>query len=155
MSRDAPKSTAEEDHFAPSSSVQRSDAKDHLKAIERKDRVIKSLRMELAEAQIRIIKIDTMEVGKTAELEKMLLETKIANARLMEDNESFQLLLCEKTLNGDFSKTEAMQTSSGLGSLAEDLVTEDTESAEGKSEDYRRLDVEVKSLEAQNKALAL
>jgi hypothetical protein len=38
------------------------------------------------------------------ELEKQLLETRVTNARLMEDNESFQLLLGEKTLNGDLSR---------------------------------------------------
>ena len=31
----------------------------------------------------------------------------------MEDNESFQLLLSEKTLNGDFSKTDLMHNASG------------------------------------------
>lgn len=90
------------------------------------------------------------------ELEKKLLEVKIANARLMEDNESFQLLLSEKTLNGDFTKTDAMQNSSGLGSLAEELGSEDLEeSSEGKSDDTRRFEAEVKSLKDQNKALAL
>ena len=93
--------------------------------------------------------------GQIHDLERKLMDVKIANARLTEDNESFQLLLSEKTLNGEFSKTEAMQTSSGLGSLAEELGTEELESAEGKSESYRRLEVEAKSLQDQNKALAL
>lgn len=101
------------------------------------------------------MEMDSTGGGHVHELEKTLLETKITNARLMEDNESFQLLLSEKTLNGDFSKTEAMQTSSGLGSLAEELGSEELENAEGKSDDYRRLEVEVRSLKDQNKALAL
>ena len=105
------------------------------------------------------MEMDSTGGGKIHELEKALLETKITNARLMEDNESFQLLLSEKTLNGDFSKTEAMHQSShqtsGLGSLAEELGSEDLESAEPKSDDYRRLEVETKSLKDQNKALAL
>ena len=141
--------------FAPPSSMQRTDLDELSKAVDQKERVIKSLRLELAEAQIKIMEIDSMGDGKMHELEKILMETKIANARLMEDNESFQLLLSEKTLNGDFSKTEAMQHSTGLGSLAEELGTEDIESAEGKSEDCRRLEAEVKSLRDQNKALAL
>lgn len=120
-----------------------------------KDRVIKSLRLELADAQIKIMEMDTTGGGQVQDLERKLMEAKITNARLTEDNESFQLLLSEKTLNGDFGKTEAMQTSSGLGSLAEELGTEELESAEGKSDDTRRLEVEVKSLKDQNKALAL
>ncbi len=84
------------------------------------------------------------------ELEKALLETRITNARLMEDNESFQLLLSEKTLSGDFSKTDFMHTKGKLGSLAEEL-----ESAEGESENYRRLEIEAKALKDQNKALTL
>ena len=120
-----------------------------------KDRVIESLRLELAEAQIKIMEMDSMGGGQIHELEKKLMEAKITNARLTEDNESFQLLLSEKTLNGDFGKAEAMQTSSSLGSLAEELGTDELDSAEGKSEAYRRLEVEAKSLKDQNKALAL
>lgn len=78
------------------------------------------------------------------------MESRITNARLVEDNESFQLLLSEKTLNGDFHRVELMHGSTGLGSLAEEL-----ESAEGESENYRRLELEAKSLKDQNKALTL
>lgn len=141
--------------FAPTLVAQRSTSDEMVKTVEQKERVIKSLRLELAEAQIKIMEIDSVGDGKFHELEKALMETKITNARLMEDNESFQLLLSEKTLNGDFSKTEAMQASTGLGSLAEELGTEDIESAEGKSEDSRKLEAEIKSLKDQNKALAL
>lgn len=88
--------------------------------------------------------------GRLHELEKSLLDARITNARLMEDNESFQLLLSEKTLNGDFSKAELMHSTTGLGSLAEEL-----ESAEGESENYRRLEIDAKSLRDQNKALTL
>lgn len=84
------------------------------------------------------------------ELEKKLLESRINNARLIEDNESFQLLLSERTLNGDFNRAELMHGSAGLGSLAEELET-----AEGESDNYRRLELEAKSLKDQNKALTL
>ena len=149
----------ESDQFAPPAALSRSDSKDlskqdTSKQVMQKDQVIKSLRLELAEAQIKIMELDTDGGGRVHELEKQLLETRIANARLMEDNESFQLLLSEKTLNGDFSKTDAMQQSSGLGSLAEELGSEEIEPTDEKSEDYRRLETEVKSLKDQNKALA-
>ncbi|KAL2039716.1 hypothetical protein N7G274_007575 [Stereocaulon virgatum] len=146
----------ETDQFAPPSSLQRSDSKENSKLVMQKDRVIESLRLELAEAQIKIMEMDSMGGSHVHELEKKLLEVKITNARLMEDNESFQLLLSEKTLNGDFTKTDAMQQSSGLGSLAEELGSEELEeSSEGKSDDTRRIEAEAKSLKDQNKALAL
>ena len=149
----------ESEQFAPPAVASRPESKDlsrqdTSKQVMQKDQVIKSLRLELAEAQIKIMELDTDGGGRIHELEKRLLETRIANARLMEDNESFQLLLSEKTLNGDFSKTEAMQQSSGVGSLAEELGSEETESNDEKSDDYRRLETEVKSLRDQNKALA-
>ena len=149
----------ESDQFAPPATASGRDSKDlskqdTSKQVMQKDQVIKSLRLELAEAQIKIMELDTGGGGRVHELEKLLLETRIANARLMEDNESFQLLLSEKTLNGDFGKTEAMQQSSGLGSLAEELGSEEMESTDEKSDDYRRLETEVKSLKDQNKALA-
>lgn len=115
-----------------------------------KDKLIDSLRLEITESQIKIMELENVGGNRLQELEKTILETRITNARLMEENESFQLLLSEKTLNGDFTKTEVMQPSTGLGSLAEEL-----ESAEGESENYRRLELEAKSLKDQNKALTL
>ncbi|KAL8721288.1 MAG: hypothetical protein Q9225_001992 [Loekoesia sp. 1 TL-2023] len=115
-----------------------------------KDRLIESLRLELTESHIKIMELENMGGSRLQELEKAILETRITNARLMEENESFQLLLSEKTLSGDFTKTEVMQSSTGLGSLAEEL-----ESAEGESENYRRLETEAKSLKEQNKALTI
>ena len=155
-SQSAPDANADGNQFAPSMSSSRGD--ENVKLVEQKERVIKSLRLELADAQIKIMEIDSVGDSKYHDLEKKLLETQITNARLMEDNDSFQLLLQEKTLNGDFGKTDAMQSSNGLGSLAEELGSEDietTEDAEGKTEDTRKYEVEIKSLKDQNKALAL
>ena len=141
--------------FAPPSTLPRTDSNLNSDVVAQKDRVIKSLRLELAEAQIKIMEIDSSGGGQIHELEKKLMEAKITNARLTEDNESFQLLLSEKTLNGDFSKTETMQQSSRLGSLAEELGSEDMEPAEGKSDESRQLETEMKSLKDQNKALSV
>lgn len=87
----------------------------------------------------------------------------MANARLMEDNESYQLLLSERTLNGDFAKGDFMKEvhpdnsdtkdpSGGLGSLADELESAD---ARPESDDNRRLESELKALKDQNKALTL
>lgn len=141
--------------FAPPALMQRTNSGEQSKLMMQKDRVIESMRLELAEAQIKIMELDSAGGGQMHELEKKLMETKIENARLTEDNESFQLLLSEKTLNGEFSKTDAMQSSTGLGSLAEELGSEDLESNEEKPEGTRKLELEIKSLKDQNKALAV
>jgi len=97
--------------------------------------------------------------GRQRELEKELLEARMANARLMEDNESYQLLLSEKTLTGDFTKGEFMrdahpakESASGLGSLADELESV-KESPETDVE--HKPEGEIKALKDQNKALTL
>ena len=116
--------------------------------------IIEGLRLELAEVQIKLVEMDNVGGDRVQDLEKALLEARMTNARLLEDNESYQLLLGEKTINGDIAKADFMQQSGGqaggLGSLAEEL-----ESAEGESENYRRLEAETRSLKDQNKALTL
>ncbi|KAL9580195.1 MAG: hypothetical protein Q9212_004641 [Teloschistes hypoglaucus] len=130
--------------------MQLSDSQESSKDEPPKDRVIEALRFELAESQIKMMELENVGSSRQQELEKTMLETRVTNARLMEENESFQLLLSEKTLNGDFSKTEVMQPSNSLASLEEEL-----ESAEGESDNYRRLEMEAKALKDQNKALTL
>ena len=100
--------------FAPPSSLQRSDSRSSSKLVMQKDKIIEGLRLELAEAQIKLVEVDNMGGSRLHELQKQMMEIKVQNARLMEENESFQLLLSEKTLNGDlFAAGGAM----GGGSL--------------------------------------
>ncbi|KAL8827601.1 MAG: hypothetical protein Q9170_006955 [Blastenia crenularia] len=139
-----------EDDFTHQAPMQSNDLQGTSREGQQKDKLIESLRFELTESHIKIMELENMGGSRLQELEKTMLETRISNARLMEENESFQLLLSEKTLNGDFTKTEVMQPSTGLGSLAEEL-----ESAEGESENYRRLEIEAKALKDQNKALTV
>ena len=97
------------------------------------------------------------------EVERLLLEARMTNARLMEDNESYQLLLSEKTLTGDFTKSEFMGSASNADALSAlegrpvgtSLADELSEAAEGESDNYRRLETELKSAKDQNKALTL
>ena len=66
------------------------------------------------------------------ELEKQMVDLRMVNARLIEDNDSFQLLLGEKTLNGTLSRGDFLRPSSShsdrapsrngpLNSLADEL----------------------------------
>ncbi|KAL2872550.1 uncharacterized protein BJX67DRAFT_12297 [Aspergillus lucknowensis] len=149
--------------FAPSSQIERSPSRNNSKLLLQKDKLIESLRLELAESQIKLVEMENKGGGRQRELEKELLEARMANARLMEDNESYQLLLSERTLNGDFTKGDFMreahpetsdpkQTGGGLGSLADELESAD---AQPDSDDSRRLEAELKALKDQNKALTL
>lgn len=95
------------------------------------------------------------------------MEARMANARLMEDNESYQLLLQEKTLKGDFGQSDfsymgsnsnqdalnALEGNTGGSSLADELSEADDAGAEGEGD--RRLETELKSVKEQNKALTL
>ncbi|PSR76081.1 hypothetical protein BD289DRAFT_463899 [Coniella lustricola] len=154
--------------FAPPASLQRSDSRNQSKLILQKDKLIESLRLELAEAQIKLVESENQGGGKLQEVERLLMETRMANARLMEDNESYQLLLQEKTLSGDFGKDDfsymrgsqtnedalaALEGKTGGASLADEL--NDAVEGEEQSEHARRLEAEVRSMKDQNKALTL
>ncbi|CAK7268218.1 hypothetical protein SEPCBS57363_002984 [Sporothrix epigloea] len=92
--------------FAPPSSLHRSDSRNNSKLLLQKDKLIESLRLELAEAQIKLVETENQGGGRLHEVERQLMEARMANARLMEDNESYQLLLQEKTLKGDFGTAD-------------------------------------------------
>ncbi|KAI4747101.1 hypothetical protein E4T50_02560 [Aureobasidium sp. EXF-12298] len=153
--------------FAPPSSLQRSDSsRSSSRLVLQKDKIIESLRLELAESQIKLVEMENMGGGRMQELEKTLMEARMANARLMEDNESFQLLLSEKTLNGDFAHSGFLRPPSimsagsrpsspsamvGASTLADEL---DNASDDGMA-DNRRLQADLSSMRAENKALTL
>ncbi|KAF2477829.1 uncharacterized protein BDR25DRAFT_338564 [Lindgomyces ingoldianus] len=148
--------------FAPPSSIQRSNSRNNSKLIHQKDKIIEGLRLELAEVQIKLVEMENAGGGRMQELEKQLLETRMTNARLMEDNESFQLLLSEKTLNGDLSRGDFLRHTSHPEERAPSRngpstsLADELESAEGADGDaIRRLEAEVNGLKDQNKALTL
>jgi hypothetical protein len=156
-------------HFAPPSTLQRSNSKNNSKILLQKDKLIESLRLELAEAQIKLVEMENRGGGRLQELERTLLETRMANARLMEDNESYQLLLSEKTLSGDLHRNDIFRSSSAMehertgsragvepsASLADELslAVEDEQGED--HERIRKCEAEISSLKDQNKALTL
>jgi hypothetical protein len=149
-------------HFAPPSSLQRSNSRGNSKLVLQKDKVIEALRLELAEAQIKVLEMENVDGGRVQELERILLETRVTNARLLEENESFQLLLKEKTLNGDFTRDFIREsspeetTTSGSASAPGTSLADELENADDDSrDDIKRLETEVKDLKEQNKALSL
>ncbi|KAI6354194.1 hypothetical protein MCOR25_008703 [Pyricularia grisea] len=166
-SRQATHSPGVDGSFAPPSSLQRSDSRNSSKLVLQKDKLIESLRLELAEAQIKLVESENQGGGRLQEVERLLMETRMANARLLEDNESYQLLLQERTLKGDFGRsiggggasdalaalegrTGSSHENTGGSSLADELSE-----ASNSDEAYRRLEVELRSARDENKALTL
>jgi hypothetical protein len=151
--------------FAPPSSLQRSDSRSSSKLILQKDKLIESLRLELAEAQIKLVESENQGGGRLQEVERLLMETRMANARLLEDNESYQLLLKDKTLKGDFGQSDfsymgasanqdalnALEGNAPTSSLADEL----SDAADAEIDGDRRFEAELKSMKEQNKALTL
>ena len=124
--------------------------------LQEKNKAIDSLRLDLAEAHIKLAEMEHVGDGHSQNLEKALMDAKMQNARLREDNESFQYLLSEKTLKGEFlHEARASNDTSGLSSLAEELETAGDEDEGGQTEHAKKLDAEVKSLREENKALTL
>lgn len=120
------------------------------------------MRLELAEYQVKVLEVENAGGGRLRELEKQLLETRMTNARLMEDNESFQLLLGEKTLNGDLSRGEFLRESAQTEDRAPSrngpstsLADELQSVGEAEVEVVRKLETELNASKDQNKALTL
>ncbi|KAK6360524.1 hypothetical protein TWF730_006665 [Orbilia blumenaviensis] len=141
-----------------------SDVPDTVEGTGQKDKVIESLRTELAEAQSRFAEALKLEERKYQDATDQLAELRKSNAKLQDDNESFQLLLGQATMNGDIRNgflgqyTEDSDSSSqtkqeSLGST----LAEEIESASQKEEqdDFKKLEIENKSLKDQNKAMTL
>jgi hypothetical protein len=156
--------------FAPPSSIQRSDSRNNSKLLLQKDKLIESLRLELAEAQIKLVESQNQGGGRLQEVERQLMEARVANARLMEDNESYQLLLQERTLKGDFTTSDfsysasapanqdalaALEGRTSGTSLADELSGAADNDHHEQDSETRRLETELKRAEDQNKALTL
>ncbi|KAF2211259.1 hypothetical protein CERZMDRAFT_28815, partial [Cercospora zeae-maydis SCOH1-5] len=149
--------------FAPPS-VSRSDSMSRMnsKLVNQKDKIIEGLRLELAEAQIKLVEVENMGGGRMQEIQKQLYDVKMHNARLMEENESFQLLLSEKTLQGEFMRgpihSESRPPSQHAEGTSGATLADELESHADESEvegDTRRLQAEVNGLKDANKALTL
>ncbi|EAQ85721.1 hypothetical protein CHGG_06974 [Chaetomium globosum CBS 148.51] len=155
--------------FAPPSSIQRSDSRNNSKLLLQKDKVIESLRLELAEAQLKLVESQNKDGGRLQDVERQLMEARVANARLMEDNESYQLLLQDRTLKGDFATNDfsysaasanqdalaALEGRASGTSLADELSGVNDDHAPEHDPEQRLLEAELNKVKDQNKALTL
>ncbi|KAJ9652191.1 hypothetical protein H2198_008535 [Neophaeococcomyces mojaviensis] len=124
-----------------------------LQMLQEKDATIDTLKLELADIHIKAAEHEHMGDGRLQVLEKQLSDVKMQNARLLEENDSFQMLLGEKTLKGDFMH-DAHSESEGMSSLAEELESIG-ENDEVSIETYKKVEQELKSIKEEKKALNL
>lgn len=128
---------------------------DYLQIMQKKEDAIEALRLDLAEAQLKLAEQEHRGDGRLQSLEKAIMEIKMQNARLVEENESFQMLLSEKTLKGDFmSYHHAHEEVSGMSTLAEELESTGEET-DNQCEACKKREAEIKSLREEVKALRL
>lgn len=125
----------------------------HQQALKEKDQIIDTMQLELAELHLQATQQSHMGDGHLQQLEREILDTKMHNARLLEENESFQMLLSEKTLKGEFAPEHHEEDTSGLNTLAEELegASDDPEASEA----VKKIEAENKQLREQNRGLTL
>jgi chromosome segregation ATPase len=79
--------------------------KEHLSntvTIRDKDRQIDLLRLELADLEVRLAEQENSALTRTRQIEDSLLQAKLENIRLADDVESYQILLQDRTLKGEY-----------------------------------------------------
>lgn len=124
-----------------------------LQALAERDAVIDALKLELADVHIKVAEQEHMGDGRLQNLEKQISDIKMQNARLVEENDSFQMLLGQRTLKGDiFHDVHAEST--GISSLAEELESIG-ENDEVSIEQYRKVEAELKAIREEKKALTI
>ena len=71
--------------------------------VREKDRQIDSLRLELADMEVRLAEESNSALARARQVEEALIQVKLENIRLAEDVESYQILLQDRTLKGEYS----------------------------------------------------
>lgn len=120
--------------------------------MQEKDATIDTLKLELADIHLKVAEQEHLGDGRLQLLEKQLSDIKMQNARLVEENDSFQMLLIDKTAKGGFLQHDTHSDSGGMSSLAEELE-EISENEEISVEQYKKVDAEMRKLKEENKAL--
>lgn len=139
--------------------AQQNNAANLIQALRQKEDTINTLQLDLAEVQLKLAQQEQMEDGRLLELGQRVSELRMSNAKLKEENESYVMLLSEKTLKGEFMHHDLTHEGSrGMSSLAEELESSgerEDESSEGHSEGFKKLEAENKALKTEIEALRL
>jgi hypothetical protein len=122
---------------------------------------ISTLRLENLEVHLKATGANQTHDIQIEALERELTDIKMKMARLTEDNESYQVLLHEKTIKGDFSvpTPRPVNLAEELGSFDEE---DEEEEDEDKTEAFKKMEkrckkteVELKAVQEREKALTL
>jgi hypothetical protein len=71
--------------------------------IKENERQIDALRLELADMEVRLAEQANSANSRSRQVEEALLQAKLENIRLAENVESYQMLLQDRTLKGEYS----------------------------------------------------
>jgi chromosome segregation ATPase len=96
-SRDTSPSTRDKD------SADVSELSSYATTIREKDRQIDSLQLELADLEVRLAEQANAALSRSRQIEEDLIQVKLENIRLAENVESYQILLQDRTLKGEYS----------------------------------------------------
>ena len=153
---------AERKDLLPTSSVP---ARQNSAEAQSKSKLIETLRCQLVESQSKVLEVAESKEVRVQELEETLQGARATVARLVEDSESYQLLLNEKILNGDYTRGSHLRfTDSGAGDenesrpdeVASPSLADELQSVRSDEDEHRdRLEGEMKNVKDQNKALSL
>ncbi|KAI9267344.1 hypothetical protein BY458DRAFT_512012 [Sporodiniella umbellata] len=145
------------------------EAKIAQRTIKAQDKLIADLKLEVEKQKSVLGEHQTQAQHQSLRMEHFeheIANIKQVNRSLMEDNESYQILLHEKTMNGEFMMNPILQiedsaavmkeststSSSGLNLAAELNLASDWNQ---KDQETQRLNEEVKTLQDTNRALQL
>lgn len=142
-------------------------------SITSKDRQILALESKISKLESRLKRLSEDGHPRIAQFEKQVVDLVEENARLRDDIDGYQTLLQDKTVNGEFSQSQFMQSTSSNSRFQSfrglpnnlDLASElDNASERGDSEEASHiieaaerseLELEVLKLQETNKALTL
>ena len=80
-----------------------SESSSYATTIREKDRQIDSLQLELADLEVRLAEQANAALSRSRQIEDDLIQVKLENIRLAENVESYQILLQDRTLKGEYS----------------------------------------------------
>ncbi|KAF9930664.1 hypothetical protein FBU30_000204 [Linnemannia zychae] len=140
----------------------------HTRALRAQENIVKELRKQILSMNQDLIERQRNFTLKETELQAQIAQAQELNRSLMEENESYQMLLHEKSMNGEFMQTSIMKNTgynddpsatplatqgSGSINLADELGKAFSRSPMPDSE--KSLEEEVKTLRESNTALGL
>ena len=148
------------------SAARKDSSQNFARLLRHKDRLIEQLQLELAEAQVKMIDLENQGGDKIHELERMLVDTRVHNAKLLEEKDYYQtmieeqMVMQEQMLRSRAMTSHSASTISASSSVSQQLSRETPASSvyggseiSTANEQVRKLETQVNTLQDENKAL--